>query len=78
MLNKRPVAAPKGAFCFGCNQLFGLGEPALKFESDLVPPSDQAELAGLCFHPHHLIRYARRRNWDSLAEAIESGGPTNF
>jgi len=77
-LTKRTVPPPKGGFCFGCNQAFSGGEPALKFESDLPPPSDRAELAGLCFHPGHLIRYARRRNWTELADFIELNGAGNY
>jgi len=78
VLTKRSVPAPKGSFCFGCNQSFEGGTPALQFQSDLVPASDQPELAGLCFHPGHLIRYARRRNWNDLATYIETHGPSNF
>lgn len=78
MLTKRAAVPSKGAFCFGCNQAFGAGAPAVKFESDLLPAADQPELAGLFFHPGHLIRYARRRNWNELAEFIEKSGPTNY
>ena len=70
--------AAKGSYCFGCNQLFEGGAPAVKFESDLVPDSDRMELANLYFHPGHLIRYARRRNWTALAEYIEAAGPAHF
>jgi hypothetical protein len=78
MLTMRAAVAPKGAYCFGCNQLLEGGTPAVKFESDLVPPSDRPELANLYFHPGHLIRYARRRNWKELADHIERAGPPNF
>jgi len=78
MLTKRAAMAPNGAFCFGCNQPFQGGAPAVRFESDLVPPSDRPELAGLYFHPGHLIRYANRRNWTGLAEFIERQGPGAF
>jgi hypothetical protein len=78
MLVKHAAVAPQGAYCFGCNQPFGGGTPAVKFESDLIPAPDQPELAGLYFHPGHLIRYARRRNWTALAEHIEQGGAANF
>jgi hypothetical protein len=77
-VTKHAVLAPKGSFCFGCNQSFDGGSPAVKFESDLVPPSDQPELANLCFHPGHLIRYARRRNWDELAAFLERNGPSSY
>ncbi len=78
MLDKHAAVAPKGAYCFGCNQPFEGGIPSVKFESDLVPPSDRPELANLYFHPGHLIRYANRRNWTSLAEYIERMGASNF
>jgi hypothetical protein len=78
MLAKHAAVAPTGTFCFGCNRPFEGGAPALRFESDLVPPSDRPELANLFFHPGHLIRYARRRNWDALAEFIEQSGAPNF
>lgn len=78
MLEKRAVTAPKGSFCFGCNQPFEGGAPAVRFESDLVPPSDRAQLANLCFHPGHLVRYASRRNWAALVEEIERRGASNF
>lgn len=78
MLNKHPANPPKGSFCFGCNQPFGAGAPAVKFESDLLPGPDQAELANLYFHPGHLIRYARRRNWNDLAEFIEKAGAASY
>ncbi|MGD0718659.1 MAG: hypothetical protein ABSA15_03665 [Thermoplasmata archaeon] len=78
MLAKHVAMAPKGAYCFGCNQPFGGGAPTVRFESDLVPPSDQPELSGLYFHPGHLIRYANRRNWTALAEYIERNGSSNF
>ncbi|MGP8077867.1 MAG: hypothetical protein ACLQD8_08675 [Thermoplasmata archaeon] len=78
MLSKHVAAAPKGAYCFGCNRAFDGGAPAVRFESDLVPPSDQPELANLFFHPTHLIRYARRRNWAPLAEYIEQTGVAGF
>jgi hypothetical protein len=78
MLAKHSALAPKGAYCFGCNQAFEGGAPALKFESDLVPASDQPELAGLYFHPGHLIRYASRRNWSALVGFIERSGPGSF
>lgn len=77
-LLKRPAVAPKGAYCFGCNQPIDGGASALKFESDLPPVSDRPELANLYFHPGHLIRYARRRNWTELAAYIEANGPGNF
>jgi hypothetical protein len=77
-LTKRAAVAPKGSYCFGCNLAFEGGAPALKFESDLVPASDQPELANLCFHPGHLIRYARRRNWTELAAFLERNGPANY
>jgi hypothetical protein len=77
-LVKHVALAPKGSFCFGCNQAFEGGAPAVRFESDLVPPSDQPQLANLFFHPGHLIRYASRRNWTSLVEYIERGGASNF
>jgi len=78
MLTKHAAVAPKGAYCFGCNQSFQGGAPAVKFESDLVPPSDKPELAGLYFHPGHLVRYANRRNWTALAEFLARSGPANF
>jgi len=78
MLTKHAAVAPGGAFCFGCNQAFQGGAPAVKFESDLVPASDQPELAGLYFHPGHLVRYANRRNWVALAEYLQSHGPGSF
>ncbi|HEV2519474.1 MAG TPA: hypothetical protein VGX00_02475 [Thermoplasmata archaeon] len=77
-LTKKPVTAPKGAICFGCNQSFEGNPMGVRFESDLVPPADRPELAGLCFHPGHLIRYARRRNWTELATFIEQNGPSSF
>ncbi len=77
-VTKRSVVPPKGSFCFGCNQPFGGGAPAVQVQSDLAPPSDRAELAGLYFHPGHLIRYARRRNWTELAAYLEANGSANF
>lgn len=78
MLTKRAAAAPKGSYCFGCNRPFDGGAPAVRFDSDLVPESDRPELANLYFHPTHLIRYARRRNWGELADFIERNGVAGF
>ena len=78
VLTKRSAMAPDGAFCFGCNRGFGQGSPAVVFATDLVPDSDRAEVAGLYFHPGHLIRYAHRRNWTELANYIEAHGALNF
>lgn len=78
MLEKHVAMAPKNAYCFGCNQPFEGGSPAVRFESDLVPPSDQPQLANLVFHPGHLIRYASRRNWTALVEFLERAGPSNY
>jgi hypothetical protein len=77
-LTKRSAAVPKGAMCFGCNQGFEGNPVGIRFESDLVPPADRPELAGLYFHPGHLIRYARRMNWTELADFLEAQGPSNF
>lgn len=77
-LSKRPAMAPAGTYCFGCNRPFEGGSPALTFQTDLVPESDRGEVAHLCFHPGHLIRYAHRRNWTALAEYIERNGSSNF
>ena len=78
MLARHPAVAPRTAYCFGCNQSFEGGVPAVRFESDLVPASDRPELAGLYFHPGHLIRYANRRNWTALAEFLEKNGPGKY
>lgn len=78
MLEKHVAMAPKGSFCFGCNQPFDGGEPSVRFESDLLPPSDRPQLANLLFHPGHLIRYASRRNWTELVAYIEQNGVANF
>jgi len=78
MLAKHPAMAPSGSVCFGCNRPFEGGTPAVRFDSDLLPASDRPELSGLYFHPGHLIRYARRRNWSELAEFLERSGPSNF
>ena len=78
MLEKHVALPPKGAYCFGCNQMFEGGSPAVRFKSNLVPPSDRAQLANLVFHPGHLIRYASRRNWTALVEYLEHAGPSNF
>lgn len=48
------------------------------FVTDLVPESDRGEVAGLYFHPGHLIRYAHRRNWMELANYLERNGPSSF
>jgi hypothetical protein len=78
MLAKHVAVAKKGAYCFGCNQAFEGGAPAVRFESDLLPDSDRAELSNLLFHPGHLIRYARRRNWTGLADFIEGAGAAQY
>ncbi|HTP56028.1 MAG TPA: hypothetical protein VML53_05105 [Thermoplasmata archaeon] len=78
MLAKHMATAPKGTYCFGCNQTIDGGAPAVRFESDLVPAPDRAELAHLYFHPGHLIRFARRRNWTDLAAEIERGGVSGY
>ena len=78
MLVKHVGLPPKGTFCFGCNQPFEGGAPAVRFESDLLPPSDQPQLANLYFHPGHLVRYASRRNWTELVTYLEHAGPANF
>lgn len=77
-ISKRPAVAPKGSFCFGCNQPLDGGASAVKFESDLVPAPDRPELANLFFHPGHLVRYARRRNWNELVTFLEQNGPSNY
>lgn len=77
-LTKRSSMAPPGMICFGCNRPFQGGDPAVTFSTDLVPESDRAEVAGLYFHPGHLIRYAHRRNWAELADYLERNGPSNF
>ena len=77
-LNKRVAMAPKGAYCFGCNQAIDGGAPSVRFESDLLPEADRPELANLYFHPGHLIRYARRRNWNDLAAFLEANGASRF
>jgi hypothetical protein len=62
--------------CFGCNQSFDGNPVGYRYETDLVGASDQAELAGLVFHPGHLFRYARRRGWNALAQELDRlGGP---
>lgn len=78
MLAKHAAMATKGTFCFGCNQAFEGGAAAVRFDSDLLPEADRPELSNLYFHPGHLIRYARRRNWTALAEYIETEGPSHF
>ncbi len=78
MLSKHAAMAPKGAYCFGCNRPFDGGSPAVVFVTDLVPESDRDEVAGLYFHPGHLIRYAHRRNWTELADYLERNGPASF
>jgi hypothetical protein len=77
-LEKRSVAAPKTAICFACNQSFDGNPIALQFSSTLLAPSAEAELQGLYFHPHHLLHYAKRREWHVLVEYITKNGPTNF
>ncbi|MCI4358124.1 MAG: hypothetical protein L3J95_00845 [Thermoplasmata archaeon] len=77
-LNKKTAAVPKGAICFGCNQSFEGNPVGVRFESDLVSVEDRPELAGLYFHPGHLIRYARRRDWTELAEYIEQNGAAQY
>jgi hypothetical protein len=77
-LTSRTAVAPTGAICFGCNQGFDGNPVALQFETDLLPPAATAELHGLYFHPHHLLRYARRRDWTALAQHIESQGSARF
>ncbi|HEV2231607.1 MAG TPA: hypothetical protein VGV64_05325 [Thermoplasmata archaeon] len=77
-LTKKDVAVPKAAICFGCNQPFEGNPVGRQFRSDLLSPSSQGELAGLYFHPGHLLRYARRRNWTALAEFLEANGPSNY
>jgi len=78
MLTKLAVKPPKGAYCFGCNQPFEGGAPAVRFESDLLSAADRTELSHLYFHPGHMIRYARRRNWTDLAAYMEGAGVANF
>jgi hypothetical protein len=75
---KRSAAVPKGAICFGCNQSFEGNPVGLQFETDLLPPHDQAELSGLYFHPGHLYHYARRREWHQLSEYLAKSGPSHF
>ena len=78
MIAKHSAIPPKGAFCFGCNQSFDGGTPAVRFESDLVPTSDRSELSNLYFHAGHVIRYARRRDWTTFADEIERSGAAHF
>ena len=78
MLTKQSAIPPKGAFCFGCNQPFEGGSPALRFHSDLVPVSDRPQLANLNDHPGHLDRYANRRDWTQLLQYLERNGSSNF
>ncbi len=77
-LEKRSVAAPKTAVCFACNQSFDGNPIALQFQSRLLAPGDAAELMGLYFHPHHLLHYAKRREWHVLVDFITRNGPENF
>ena len=77
-LTKKSIAVKDTAICFGCNQSFQGNPIALRFESDLVPPNDRAELSGLPFHPGHLIHYARRREWHELTDYLVQNGPSNF
>ncbi|MDE1820191.1 MAG: hypothetical protein KGJ23_07380 [Euryarchaeota archaeon] len=77
-LTRRSAMAPKGAYCFGCNQAIDGGAPSVRFESDLVPAPDRPELANLYFHPGHLLRYARRRNWTELASFLEANTPSSW
>jgi hypothetical protein len=77
-LNRLPAKVPKGAICFGCNQSFEGNPIGVRFESDLLPAEDRPELAGLYFHPGHLLRYARRRDWNELAQFIETHGSSNY
>ena len=77
-LTRRSAMAPVGVYCFGCNRPFEGGSPAVVFVTDLVPESDRGEVAGLYFHPGHLIRYAHRRNWTELANYLERNGASSF
>jgi hypothetical protein len=78
VITKQPVVVPKTAFCFGCNQSFDGNPVGLQFDTDLVTPPHRAELRGLYFHPGHLYRYARHRDWAELAQFLQQNGPTNY
>jgi hypothetical protein len=78
MLTKQSAMVSKGAVCFGCNQSFEGNPVGLQFTTDLLPPAQRAELAGLYFHPGHLHHYARRRGWTELTSFLESAGPAHF
>lgn len=78
MLSKQSVVVPKGAFCFGCNQSFEGNPVGLQFDTDLVDAAHRSELHGLYFHPGHLYRYARRRNWEALAQFLQLNGPASY
>lgn len=77
-LTKHAAVALKAAICFGCNQSFDGNPVGYRYDSDLVGPSDRAELTGLIFHEGHLYRYARRRGWTPLADEIARRGDTRF
>jgi hypothetical protein len=78
MLRKNTVVAPKGAVCFGCNQTFEGNPVAFQYETDLLPPPEQAELSGLQFHQGHLLHYVKKRGWTVLAEHITAEGTSHF
>lgn len=78
MLTKRTVVAPPGAICFACNQSFEGNPVAVAFETDLLPPSQAAELRGLVFHAGHLQHYARRRGWADLSTFLAHEGPSRY
>ena len=77
-LTKRAVVAPASAVCFSCNQSFEGNPVAFGFETDILPPSQAAELRGLLFHQGHLIHYARRRGWTEVVAEITRDGASNY
>jgi hypothetical protein len=72
------AVVPAGAVCFGCHQSFEGNPVGLAFDTDLLSAAHRAELQGLYFHPGHLLRYARSREWHELAEFLQQNGPQNY
>jgi hypothetical protein len=77
-VTKREAVVPAGAFCFGCHQSFEGNPVGLVFDTDLLSEGHRSELKGLYFHPGHLLRYSRSREWHELSEFLQKAGPSSY
>jgi hypothetical protein len=77
-ISKKEAVVPSGAFCFGCHQSFAGNPVGLVFDTDVLSEAHRSELRGLYFHPGHLIRYARSRDWTELADFLQKNGSQHY